>query len=82
MNSEPIPETWRQSYLRRPVEKLPGDLLEACDEVRSQRREINSLRHQVLAWKIKNAVLMGLIGGAAAKGIEVAVIALIKLFAR
>lgn len=82
MKSEPIPETWRKAYLRRPVEQLPADVVQACDEIRSQSREINSLRSQVLRWKIKNAVLMGLIGGLAAKGIEVAVLALIKLFAR
>jgi hypothetical protein len=81
MNSEPIPETWRQEYLKRPVAKLPGDVLKACDELRAQRREINSLRAQVLRSKIKNAVLMAMIGGMAAKGIEVAVIALLKVFA-
>jgi hypothetical protein len=78
----PIPENWRQEYMKRPTEKLPGDLLHACDELREQRREINTLRGQVLKSKIKNAVLMALVGGAAAKGIEVAVLALIKVFAR
>lgn len=82
MNSAPIPETWRQEYLKRPIAKLPGDLVKACDELRAQRREINSLRAQVLKSRIKNALLMAMVGGMAAKGIEVAIVGLIKLFAR
>lgn len=83
MSFEPIPKAvTHERYADRALQKLPGDVLQACDEVRAAKQEINSLRHQVLAWKIKNAVLMALVGGAAAKGIEVAVIALIKLFAR
>jgi hypothetical protein len=82
MNSAPIPESWRQEYLKRPVAKLPGDLVKACDQIRMQGREITLLRAQVLKSKIKNAVLMAMIGGCAAKGIEVAVVGLIKLFAR
>jgi hypothetical protein len=82
MNSAPIPEAWRQEYLKRPMAKLPGDLVKACDELRAQRREINTLRAQVLKSKIKNALLMAMVGGLAAKGIEVAVVGLIKAFAR
>jgi hypothetical protein len=82
MNSAPIPDTWREEYLHRPTSRLPGDLLKACDEIRSQRREINTLRGQVLRSRIKNVVLAGVLGGAAAKGIEVGVVALIALFSK
>lgn len=81
MNSEPIPETWRQAYLKRPVAQLPGDLLKACDELRAQRRDIDTLRSQLNWSKRKNALLMLMLGGAAAEGVKVAVMALIKLLA-
>lgn len=78
MNSEPIPETWRQEYLKRPLAKLPGDLVKACDELRSQRRDIDTLRSQLKWARVKNTILVAILGGASAKGIEIAVLAILK----
>jgi hypothetical protein len=76
-------------YAQRSLQKLPGDVLEACDQIRSQKKEINQLRHDLLEANkaklllgIKNVALVAILGGAAAKGIEVGVLSLIKLFAR
>lgn len=79
---DPIPEHWRQEYSKRPLDKLPGDMVNACDEIRKQRKEINSLRSQVLRSRIKNTVLAAILGGAAAEGLKVGVITLITLFAQ
>jgi hypothetical protein len=80
-NSDPIPASWRKAYETRPIEKLPGDMLKACDALRAQGREINSLRSQVLRYKVKNFVLVGLVGGAAAEGVKTLVILLFKHWA-
>lgn len=75
-NSDPIPEAWRQAYLKRPIEKLPADIVRACDELRAQRRDIDTLRGQVSAAKKKlwqellNLGLVGVLGGAVVKGFE------------
>jgi hypothetical protein len=82
INPDPIPESWREAYMNRPIAKLPGDLVKAYDELRAQRREINILRAQLFATKLKNLLLVGILGGAAAKGIEVGAMAIIHAFAR
>jgi hypothetical protein len=79
VKSDPIPESWRQEYLKRPVAKLPGDLVKAYDELRAQRRDIDHLRAQLWRSQLKVLALASVLGGAAAKGIEVAFIAAIKL---
>jgi hypothetical protein len=66
-------------YKRRSLEQLPADLLAACNELRAQRRDIDTLRSQLRNARIKNAVLMAVIGGGMAKAIEVAVTALIHV---
>jgi hypothetical protein len=79
MNSDRFGEIkpeWRQRYLTRTPEQLAKDMVAACDQLRTQRKDINLLRSQLLAARIKNTVLVALVGGAAAKGIEVIVIAL------
>jgi hypothetical protein len=81
-NSDPIPESWRKAYETRPIAKLPGDVLKACDELRAQRREINSLRAQVFRYKLKNFVLVGIVGGAAAEGVKTVVTLLFKALAK
>lgn len=77
MKSDPLPESWRQAYLKRPIEKLPGDLVKACDELRAQRRDIDTLRSQLRWARMKNVLLIAILGGASAKGIEIAVLAVI-----
>jgi hypothetical protein len=75
-NSDPLPEAWRQAYLKRPIEKLPADLVHACDELRAQRRDIDTLRGQVSRakkrlWKeLLNLLLVGVFGGGTVKGLE------------
>lgn len=95
-NSDPIPEAWRQAYLKRPIEKLPADLVRACDELRAQRRDIDMLRGQLveekkaraaaekrLWWeKAKNLALAGVLGAASLKGLEVAFVAVIAFITK
>lgn len=88
MAFEPIREEWRQQYLKRSLDKLPGDLAAACDQLRHQRNEMGKLRADLegtkakLKWaKWKNNILMASLGGAAAEGMKVAVTHLIKVFA-
>jgi hypothetical protein len=77
-----ISTEWRQKYLKRTPEQLPRDMVAACDEIRSQRKELNILRGQLLNMRIKNSLLFALLGGAAAKGIEVLAVALWKAVVR
>ena len=81
MNSErfgAIPREWRQKYLKRSPDQLATDMVAACDELRNQRKEINSLRGQLLRLVvIKNTLLVALVGVATAEsGIEVVIVAL------
>lgn len=67
-------------YKNRPLDKLPNDLLEACNRMRVMQRDVTTLRAQLFRSRLKNIALAAVLGGAAAKGVEVAVIALIKAF--
>lgn len=88
MSFEAIPkELTREWYAERSLHKLPGDLLEACDQIRAQKKEINKLRADLILANqakarlgIKNAALIAVLGGAAASGIEHGILALIKFF--
>lgn len=75
-----IKPEWRRAYLHRDPQELAKDMVAACDELRNQRKEINSLRGELFRANLKNIVLTAIVGGAAAKGIEVAVVALLKMY--
>ena len=69
---------WRKAYLKRPLERLPQDLTAACDEIRRQRKEMNSLRGQLVESVKANRIISakfgvatGILGGLALKGLEV-----------
>jgi hypothetical protein len=75
----------RQAYLRRPPNYLPRDLVNACDEIRRQKKEINTLRGQLLQSKKENefisakyGVVMGIIGGLAFKGLSMVLVHFLK----
>jgi hypothetical protein len=85
-----IPEEKREErYGERPAEKLRDDLNENWDLTRALLRQIDDLQAQLLdsnkklkwANRVKLA-LAGILGGAASKGIEVGVLALIHAFSR
>ena len=69
--SEPIrPEEWRQNYSRRPIERLPGDVLVAFDKIHNLNREKDQLRADLESAKrklssanLKVWVLTLLVGG-------------------
>ena len=69
---------WRKAYLKRPLERLPQDLTAACDEIRRQRKEMNSLRGQLVESKKENryisakyGVVTAIVASLAFKGLEV-----------
>jgi hypothetical protein len=84
---EPLPkEVSRKWYEERKIEQLPKDVLRACDQIRAQKQEIDRLRGDLIKANrakfrlgVKNAVLMAVLGGAAAEGIKVAALALFKM---
>ena len=73
---------WRQKYLKRTPEQLAADMVAACDQLRQQRKEINSLRAQLILKSRINVVMAAILGGAAAKGLEVVGLALLHHLAR
>ena len=60
---------WRKAYLKRPIDRLPQDVTAACDELRRQRKEINTLRGQLFRSNFMNTGYAGILGGLAFKGL-------------
>jgi hypothetical protein len=42
------PEAWRRQYLRRPIKQLPGDVVQAFDQLHQQRREANTMNRALI----------------------------------
>ena len=75
-------EKREERYAQREPDKLRDDLNLNWDLTRALLRQVDEVQSRLLRSKIKNVVLASILGGAAAKGIEVGVVALLHMFAR
>ena len=79
---EPLPrEVTKEWYGERAMHQLPTDVLNACDEVRRQKKEIGQLRHDLLEAQkvtkvlgIEKRLLLTLLGSIGASGLTSALV--------
>ena len=88
---EPLPkEVTKAWYAARAIEELPKDVLNACDQIRAQNKEIGQLRHDLTKANrvnkilgVEKKLLLALLSSAVASAIVSALAwYLIQLFAR
>jgi hypothetical protein len=75
-----VPSYMREErYSQRDPKQLRDDLNLNFDLTRALLRQIDELQSQLLQKHIEKWLLAGILGGAAAKGLEVGIVALFKL---
>lgn len=65
-----IPTEWKRIYLKRTEVELARDMVNACDQIRQQRKEIDRLTAQLFISQMKKVALAAIVGGASAELIK------------
>jgi hypothetical protein len=71
-----IPEEWRRQYLRRPIDRLPGDIIKAFDQLELRRRDADKMKSQLIETRrmlgIADVKVWVLMGAVTAEGFVIA----------